>query len=79
MKLFISNCLLSIRKSNVIITDKMSSFVSSINPITGKSSWVIQDEKYDYHQEIARYYRLNHWERVPYGTSPTKQLKPNPL
>ncbi|XP_071172911.1 protein arginine N-methyltransferase 7-like [Mytilus edulis] len=32
----------------------MSSFVSSINHISGKSSWVMQDENYDYHQEIAR-------------------------
>lgn len=26
------------------------------NPITGKSEWETQDENYDFHQEIARYY-----------------------
>ncbi|XP_067651513.1 protein arginine N-methyltransferase 7-like [Haliotis asinina] len=33
---------------------KMSTFVSHANPVTGKMDWIIQDENYDYHQEIAR-------------------------
>lgn len=33
----------------------MSTFVSQFNPLLGKNEWVIQDENYDYHQEIARY------------------------
>lgn len=32
----------------------MSTFVSVINPSTGKVDWVLQDDQYDYHQEIAR-------------------------
>lgn len=32
----------------------MSTFVSQFNPLLGKNEWVIQDENYDYHQEIAR-------------------------
>lgn len=30
-------------------------FVSRANPVTGKTEWIMQDEDYDYHQEIARY------------------------
>ncbi|XP_046582798.1 protein arginine N-methyltransferase 7-like [Haliotis rubra] len=33
---------------------KMSTFVSHANPVTGKMDWIMQDENYDYHQEIAR-------------------------
>lgn len=33
----------------------MSTFVSVINPSTGKVDWKLQDDQYDYHQEIARY------------------------
>ncbi|XP_059148867.1 protein arginine N-methyltransferase 7-like isoform X2 [Physella acuta] len=29
-------------------------FVSRVNPLTGKMDWVVQDEHYDYVQEIAR-------------------------
>lgn len=32
----------------------MSTFVSVINPSTGKVDWKLQDDQYDYHQEIAR-------------------------
>ncbi|XP_029637505.1 protein arginine N-methyltransferase 7 [Octopus sinensis] len=32
----------------------MSIFVSQFNPLLGKNEWVLQDENYDYHQEIAR-------------------------
>lgn len=32
----------------------MSVFTSKINPVTGKSEWELQNEDYDYHQEIAR-------------------------
>ncbi|XP_063244935.1 protein arginine N-methyltransferase 7 isoform X2 [Bacillus rossius redtenbacheri] len=34
---------------------KMSTvFTKKINPVTGKLEWVMQDENYDFHQEIAR-------------------------
>lgn len=33
---------------------KMSVFTQKLTPITGKMEWVVQDENYDYHQEIAR-------------------------
>ncbi|KAK3086794.1 hypothetical protein FSP39_023581 [Pinctada imbricata] len=36
------------------ISKEMSTFVSTVNPVTGKTDWVLQDDKYDYHQEIAR-------------------------
>ena len=29
-------------------------FVSHTNPVTGKTDWIVQDENYDYVQEIAR-------------------------
>jgi hypothetical protein len=32
----------------------MSVFTIKINPVTGKSEWELQNEDYDYHQEIAR-------------------------
>nr|XP_022342003.1 protein arginine N-methyltransferase 7-like [Crassostrea virginica] len=32
----------------------MSHFVSIVNPCTGKMDWKLQDDRYDYHQEIAR-------------------------
>ncbi|ESO98227.1 hypothetical protein LOTGIDRAFT_213858 [Lottia gigantea] len=32
----------------------MSTFTSRLCPITGKMQWILQDEEYDYHQEIAR-------------------------
>ncbi len=32
----------------------MSTFVSRISPMTGKQEWLLQDENYDYNQEIAR-------------------------
>uniref|UniRef100_A0AAR5PHY3 Protein arginine N-methyltransferase n=1 Tax=Dendroctonus ponderosae TaxID=77166 RepID=A0AAR5PHY3_DENPD len=32
----------------------MSIFVQKINPLTGHNDWVIQNEDYDYHQEVAR-------------------------
>ncbi|KAK6185183.1 hypothetical protein SNE40_007471 [Patella caerulea] len=32
----------------------MSTFTSRLCPITGKMEWILQDEQYDYHQEIAR-------------------------
>ncbi|ELT87312.1 hypothetical protein CAPTEDRAFT_168548 [Capitella teleta] len=32
----------------------MTSFVSRISPVTGKTEWVTQDEDYDYQQEVAR-------------------------
>lgn len=33
---------------------KMSVFVQKINPITGANDWVVQNEDYDFHQEVAR-------------------------
>ena len=33
---------------------KMSIFISSFNPMTGKTEWKFQDENYDFQQEIAR-------------------------
>ncbi|OWF48041.1 Protein arginine N-methyltransferase 7 [Mizuhopecten yessoensis] len=32
----------------------MSTFVSVINPVTGKTDWRLQNDDYDFHQEIAR-------------------------
>lgn len=32
----------------------MSVFTQKLNPLTGKCDWEVQDENYDYHQEIAR-------------------------
>jgi len=32
----------------------MSTFVSRTNPVTGKLDWVVQNENYDFHQEVAR-------------------------
>ncbi|XP_062594524.1 protein arginine N-methyltransferase 7-like [Saccostrea cucullata] len=36
------------------IKRKMSTLVSIVNPCTGKLDWKLQDDSYDYHQEIAR-------------------------
>ncbi|XP_071086920.1 protein arginine N-methyltransferase 7-like [Haliotis cracherodii] len=44
----------STEKSLSRFVSKMSTFVSHANPVTGKMDWIIQDENYDYHQEIAR-------------------------
>lgn len=33
---------------------KMNIFTQKLNPITGKCDWEVQDENYDYHQEVAR-------------------------
>ncbi|XP_069687860.1 protein arginine N-methyltransferase 7-like isoform X2 [Periplaneta americana] len=33
---------------------RMSVFTIKVNPVTGKSEWELQNEDYDYHQEIAR-------------------------
>ncbi|XP_017772742.1 PREDICTED: protein arginine N-methyltransferase 7 [Nicrophorus vespilloides] len=33
---------------------RMSSFVQNLNPITGENDWIVQNDHYDYHQEIAR-------------------------
>ena len=35
--------------------EKQLAFVSQPNPVTGKMDWVLQDEDYDYTQEIARF------------------------
>jgi len=32
----------------------MSTFVSRTNPVTGKLDWIVQDEDYDFQQEVAR-------------------------
>lgn len=32
----------------------MSTLVSRISPITGKIEWLMQDDNYDFQQEIAR-------------------------
>lgn len=32
----------------------MSTFVSTMSPTTGKMEWVLEDDDYDYHQEVAR-------------------------
>lgn len=36
----------------------MGTFVPNVSPVTGKMEWVLQDEQYDYHQEIARYGKI---------------------
>lgn len=33
---------------------KMSTFVSRVSPVTGKIEWIVQNDNYDYHQEVAR-------------------------
>lgn len=38
----------------LVQVSKMSIFVQKINPLTGHNDWVIQNEDYDYHQEVAR-------------------------
>ncbi|KAJ3662367.1 hypothetical protein Zmor_006721 [Zophobas morio] len=35
-------------------SSKMSIFVQKLNPITGLNDWTVQQEDYDYHQEVAR-------------------------
>ncbi|CAH1398647.1 unnamed protein product [Nezara viridula] len=40
--------------SSNILRKKMSTFVQKLNPLTGKTIWEMEDENYDYHQEIAR-------------------------
>ena len=32
----------------------MSTFVSRMNPVTGKLDWIVQNEDYDFQQEVAR-------------------------
>jgi predicted RNA methylase len=32
----------------------MSIFIQKLNPITGINDWIVQQEDYDYHQEVAR-------------------------
>lgn len=32
----------------------MSVFIQKLNPITGSNDWILQNEDYDYHQEVAR-------------------------
>jgi protein arginine N-methyltransferase 7 len=32
----------------------MSTFVSRTNPVTGKLDWIVQNDNYDFHQEVAR-------------------------
>ena len=32
----------------------MSTFVAKVSPMTGKMDWVVQDDNYDFHQEVAR-------------------------
>lgn len=40
--------------SSIILRHRMSTFVQKLNPLTGKTIWEMEDENYDYHQEIAR-------------------------
>ncbi|XP_022254122.1 protein arginine N-methyltransferase 7-like [Limulus polyphemus] len=37
-----------------LVTMSKPIFTQRFNPLTGKSQWDIQDENYDYHQEVAR-------------------------
>lgn len=32
----------------------IGTFVQKVNTLTGRMGWVLEDEYYDYHQEIAR-------------------------
>ncbi|CAH1124850.1 unnamed protein product [Ceutorhynchus assimilis] len=41
-------------KSFSRFSKNMSVFVQKLNPLTGHNDWVIQNEDYDYHQEVAR-------------------------
>lgn len=36
------------------INEKQMTFISHPNPVTGKMDWIVQDEDYDFTQEIAR-------------------------
>ena len=40
--------ILNVRRTN------MSTFVAKVSPVTGKSDWIVQDDNYDFHQEVAR-------------------------
>ncbi|CAH1119806.1 unnamed protein product [Phaedon cochleariae] len=35
-------------------TSNMSVFIQKLNPMTGANDWIVQNEDYDYHQEVAR-------------------------
>ena len=37
-----------------LLSDHMSTLVSRSSPVTGKIEWLIQDDNYDFQQEIAR-------------------------
>ena len=44
----------SLFNGNVCLLRRMSVFISRVSPITGKMEWLLEDNNYDYHQEIAR-------------------------
>ena len=35
----------------------MSTFIAKVSPVTGKADWIVQDDNYDFHQEVARWVR----------------------
>lgn len=36
------------------VISRMSTFTQKLNPITGSFDWILQNEDYDFHQEVAR-------------------------
>lgn len=52
MKIF--NNAKSLNNLGYFFKDRMSTFVQNLNPFTGKCTWELEDENYDFHQEIAR-------------------------
>ncbi|XP_033755717.1 LOW QUALITY PROTEIN: protein arginine N-methyltransferase 7-like [Pecten maximus] len=54
MKTFFKQLLRSYRADFPCNNRNMSTFVSIINPVTGKTDWSLQNDDYDFHQEIAR-------------------------
>uniref|UniRef100_A0A1B6CG41 Protein arginine N-methyltransferase n=1 Tax=Clastoptera arizonana TaxID=38151 RepID=A0A1B6CG41_9HEMI len=41
-------------KKSIQIINKMNVFTKKMNFITGETNWVVQNEEYDFHQEISR-------------------------
>ncbi|KAK9503606.1 hypothetical protein O3M35_010131 [Rhynocoris fuscipes] len=41
-------------KTSMKLDGSIGTFVQKVNTLTGKMGWVLEDEYYDYHQEIAR-------------------------
>lgn len=51
LKLFAYSKCVNLFKKHAL---RMSVFTQKLNPLTGENDWIIQNEDYDYHQEVAR-------------------------